>query len=37
MVLSALLAATLVFGAAGCGDDEGEDRIGDSEINDEGD
>jgi hypothetical protein len=36
-ILAALLAATLVFGAAGCGDDAGEDRIGDNEINDEGD
>ena len=36
-VLAALLTATLAFGAAGCGDDPGEDRIGDNEINDEGD
>jgi hypothetical protein len=34
-----LLAFTLTFGglAAGCGDDPGEDEIGDGEINDEGD
>ena len=32
-----LLALTLVFGTAACGDDPGEDRIGDGEVNDEGD
>lgn len=36
-ILAALLAATLVFGGAACGDDPGEDRIGDGEINDPGD
>jgi hypothetical protein len=37
-LVAALLAATLIFGGAACGgDDEGEDRIGDGEINDEGD
>ncbi len=36
-LLTALLALTFVLGAAACGDDEGEDRIGDGEINDEGD
>jgi hypothetical protein len=35
---AALLAVSLLFGGlAGCGDDEGEDEIGDGEINDEGD
>ena len=36
---AALLAVTLAFGgvATGCGDDPGEDEIGDGEINDEGD
>jgi hypothetical protein len=35
----ALIALSLVFGgiATGCGDDPGEDEIGDGEINDEGD
>ena len=37
-VLAALFALSLVFGAAAaCGDDAGEDEIGDGEINDEGD
>jgi uncharacterized lipoprotein YehR (DUF1307 family) len=36
-VLAALFAVTLVFAAPACGDDAGEDRIGDGEINDEGD
>ena len=37
-LLAALLSAVLVFGAVACGgDDPGEDRIGDGEINDEGD
>ncbi len=35
---TAMLALSLVLGGlAGCGDDEGEDEIGDGEINDEGD
>jgi hypothetical protein len=35
---AAMMALSLVFGGlAGCGDDEGEDEIGDGEINDEGD
>ena len=35
---AAMMALTLVLGGlAGCGDDEGEDEIGDGEINDEGD
>lgn len=36
---SAFLALSLVFGglATGCGDDPGEDEIGDGEIIDEGD
>ncbi len=36
-LLTALLSLTFVLGAAACGDDAGEDRIGDGEINDEGD
>ena len=36
-LLAALLALGLAFGGAACGDDPGEDRIGDNEINDEGD
>ena len=37
-LLGAGLAVVLVLGGAtGCGDDPGEDRIGDGEINDEGD
>lgn len=32
-----LLVSTLAAGGAACGDDPGEDRIGDGEINDEGD
>lgn len=37
-LLGAGLALVLVLGGAtGCGDDPGEDRIGDGEINDEGD
>lgn len=36
-VAAALLALTMLFGAAACGDDPGEDEIGDGEINDEGD
>ncbi len=36
-LLTALLSLTFVLGAAACGDDPGEDRIGDGEINDEGD
>ena len=35
--LSCLFALGLLFGAAACGDDPGEDQIGDGEINDEGD
>ncbi len=34
---AAILALGLVLAPAACGDDEGEDRIGDNEINDEGD
>jgi hypothetical protein len=36
-ITAALLALTLLLGGAACGDDEGEDEIGDGEINDEGD
>jgi hypothetical protein len=37
-LLGAGLALVLVLGGAtGCGDDPGEDQIGDGEINDEGD
>ena len=36
-IIVALFAVTLAFGTAACGDDPGEDRIGDNEINDEGD
>jgi hypothetical protein len=32
-----LLAGMLVLAPAACGDDPGEDQIGDGEINDEGD
>ena len=36
--MAALLAVlTLAAGAAACGDDPGEDQIGDNEINDPGD
>jgi hypothetical protein len=36
--LAVLFAFSLTLGfAAGCGDDAGEDEIGDGEINDEGD
>ncbi len=36
-IAAALLALGLVLVPAACGDDAGEDRIGDNEINDEGD
>ena len=37
-IVAGFLALGLLTGAAaGCGDDEGEDIIGDGEINDEGD
>jgi hypothetical protein len=36
-LLAALLAAVLSMGVAACGDDPGEDTIGDGEVNDEGD
>lgn len=37
-IVSLLFAGLLLVGTmAGCGDDAGEDRIGDGEINDEGD
>ncbi len=36
-LLAALMSAVLVFGAVACGDDPGEDTIGDGEVNDEGD
>jgi hypothetical protein len=37
-LLALLLTASLfVFGVAACGDDPGEDKIGDGEINDPGD
>ena len=32
-----LLAGTLVLAPTACGDDPGEDQIGDNEVNDEGD
>ena len=39
LVSAALVGSLLLtgFAAAGCGDDEGEDEIGDEEIIDEGD
>ncbi len=33
-VAAAMLALTLLFGTAACGDEPGEDEIGDGEIND---
>ncbi len=36
-LFSILLAGTLFLAPAACGDDPGEDEIGDNEINDEGD
>lgn len=36
-LLTLLMAGTLVLAPAACGDDPGEDEIGDGEINDEGD
>ncbi len=36
-LLAALAAFTLLVVPAACGDDAGEDRIGDGEINDPGD
>lgn len=36
-VVAGLALSLALGGAAGCGDDEGEDVIGDGEINDEGD
>ena len=36
-VAALLLTMGLVLGGAACGDDPGEDEIGDGEINDEGD
>ncbi len=36
-LVAAALAALLVFGGVACGDDPGEDTIGDGEINDSGD
>jgi len=36
-LLAGFLVVTLAFGASACGDDPGEDEIGDGEINDEGD
>ena len=36
-ILAALFAFALLLAPAACGDDAGEDRIGDGEINDEGD
>lgn len=36
-LLGVLMSLTLLFGAAACGDDPGEDEIGDGEINDPGD
>lgn len=34
---AASLAAVLAFGGVACGDDPGEDEIGDGEVNDSGD
>ena len=34
---AAALVAVLALGGVACGDDPGEDQIGDGEINDEGD
>jgi uncharacterized lipoprotein YehR (DUF1307 family) len=36
-LMTLLLAGALVLAPAACGDDPGEDEIGDGEINDEGD
>lgn len=36
-ILAALAAFTLLIVPSACGDDAGEDRIGDGEINDPGD
>ena len=36
-ILGGLFAFTLLLAPAACGDDAGEDEIGDGEINDEGD
>ena len=36
-IVASFLAALLMFGGAACGDDPGEDEIGDGELNDEGD
>jgi hypothetical protein len=36
-VAAGLVAVLLVLGGVACGDDPGEDTIGDEEINDEGD
>ena len=36
-LVALLLSALLVFSGAACGDDPGEDQIGDGELNDPGD
>ena len=36
-LLAALLAAVLTMGTVACGDDPGEDTLGDGEVNDQGD
>ena len=36
-LLTLLMAGALVFAPTACGDDPGEDEIGDGEINDSGD
>ncbi len=36
-ITASLLALFVVFGAAACGDDPGEDELGDGEVIDDGD
>lgn len=36
-LVAVFLSALLVFGGVACGDDPGEDTIGDGEVNDAGD
>ena len=36
-LVAAALVAVLALGGVACSDDKGEDRVGDGEVNDEGD